>query len=98
MFEYYTSGTCSKKITFTIKDNRIWDLHFTSGCEGNLKAISKLVDGQPVDEIIRKLKGVECGSKGTSCADQLALALTAAAAKMGAEPAAVGRFGSESLN
>ncbi|MCT4545020.1 MAG: TIGR03905 family TSCPD domain-containing protein [Vallitalea sp.] len=75
MYEYYTSGTCSKKITFDVKDNKVINVHFTSGCAGNLLGISKLIDGQDIDEVIKRLEGVPCGSKSTSCPDQLAKAL-----------------------
>ena len=81
MFEYYPTGTCTKKITFTIEGNRLSKLHFYQGCDGNLKTLSRLLEGLPVDEIIEKLKGIQCGTKGTSCADQLATAIQAAMEK-----------------
>lgn len=74
-YVYITNGTCSRKITFDINDNIITNISFAGGCNGNLKAISKLVDGWTVNDIESKLLGNECGFRGTSCADQLALAV-----------------------
>lgn len=73
--QYITSGTCSKMIDFEVEDNIIKSVAFTGGCNGNLKGISALVAGMPVDEAISKLKGIQCGFKSTSCPDQLARAL-----------------------
>ncbi|MDR2158833.1 MAG: TIGR03905 family TSCPD domain-containing protein [Treponema sp.] len=75
IYEYKTRGTCSKKIHFEIKDGKIRRVSFEDGCDGNLKAISKLVDGMEAKELVKKLKGNMCGKRGTSCADQLALAV-----------------------
>lgn len=74
-YSYNTKGTCSTKIDFEIEDNRLHNVSFTSGCNGNLKAISKLVEGEKVDDVINKLSGIKCGYKNTSCPDQLAKAL-----------------------
>lgn len=74
-YSYNTKGTCSTKIDFEIEDNRLHNVSFTSGCNGNLKAISKLVEGEKVDDVINKLSGIKCGFKSTSCGDQLAKAL-----------------------
>jgi len=65
-------------IRFTLDGDVVRDISFLGGCDGNLKAISKLVDGMTVDEITGKLAGNTCGSKPTSCADQLAVAVRAA--------------------
>lgn len=73
--EYKMQGTCAKKVEFDIIDNRIYNVKFTRGCNGNLQGISKLVEGKPVDEVIEKLSGIRCGAKKTSCPDQLATAL-----------------------
>ena len=70
-----TKGTCSTEINFEIKDDCIHNVSYTGGCNGNLKAISSLVEGQKVDTVIDKLKGITCGFKKTSCGDQLAKAL-----------------------
>jgi uncharacterized protein (TIGR03905 family) len=75
MIEYRPTGTCSQKILFDINDNKITDLKFIAGCPGNLNGICSLVVGMDVDEVISKLKGTPCGSKSTSCPDQLAKAL-----------------------
>jgi len=78
-YTYKTQGTCSTEIHFDINGNVITGVSFEKGCNGNLKAISRLVDGMTVDEIKEKCKGIMCESKGisrgTSCADQLALAV-----------------------
>ncbi|MCR5042133.1 MAG: TIGR03905 family TSCPD domain-containing protein [Clostridia bacterium] len=74
-------GVCSTRIDFDINDGVVTNVAFTRGCNGNLKAVSKLVDGQTADYIVGKLKGNLCGFKGTSCADQLAVAVEQAAAE-----------------
>ena len=78
MFEYTTHGTCCKKISVQLKDNIIEDVIFLGGCDGNLKAIRKLVIGKDAREIIELLRGNTCRNKGTSCADQLTYALESA--------------------
>ena len=72
---YKTSGTCSVEINFDLEDNKIHNLEFIGGCNGNLKGIAALVEGQDKDEVIKKLKGIKCGYRNTSCPDQLAKAL-----------------------
>ena len=74
-YTYKTKGTCSIQISFDIDGNIITNVEFVGGCNGNLKAISKLVEGMTVEEIEKKLKGNTCGLRKTSCADQLALAV-----------------------
>ena len=74
-FSYKTKGVCSRQINFDIEGNVVSNIEFIGGCNGNLKAISKLVDGWTVEEIEEKLKGNTCGFKPTSCADQLAIAV-----------------------
>lgn len=74
-YKYKTNGTCSKEIDFDINDNKISNLSFTGGCNGNLKAISSLVEGKNIDYVIERCKGITCNNKNTSCADQLAKAL-----------------------
>ncbi len=80
-YTYKTRNTCSSQIQFDLNDGVVSNVRFTGGCNGNLKAISKLVDGMTVDEIESKLKGNTCGMRPTSCADQLALAVRAAQRK-----------------
>jgi uncharacterized protein (TIGR03905 family) len=75
MYEYTTSGTCSTKIHFDIRDNKVYNVSFENGCNGNLKAVSILAEGMDAGELIKKLKGIQCKSRGTSCGDQFARAL-----------------------
>lgn len=72
---YSTRGTCSRRIEVEIEDNIIRHVEFQSGCDGNLQGISMLVEGMEVEEVIKRLKGIDCGGRGTSCPDQLAIAL-----------------------
>jgi len=65
-------GVCAKAISFDIEEGKLRNLHFTGGCQGNLSAISVLLEGMPVEEVISKVRGITCGNKGTSCTDQLA--------------------------
>lgn len=74
-YDYKTKNTCSQVISFDINGNIITNISFLGGCNGNLKAIAKLVDGWTVDEIESKLSGNTCGMRSTSCADQLAKAV-----------------------
>jgi len=73
--EYYTSGTCSSKVTLDIEAGVIRSACFEGGCDGNLEGICKLIAGMDAREVARRLRGVNCGGKGTSCPDQLALAI-----------------------
>ena len=73
---YTTSGTCSQQIDITLDDNDIiQDVTFLGGCHGTLQGIGQLVHGMHRDEVIKKLRGIRCGYKATSCPDQLARAL-----------------------
>lgn len=72
---HQTQFTCAQHIEFDINDNIITNIRFDGGCNGNLKAISKLLDGQTVEYIESMLKGNLCGRRPTSCADQLAIAV-----------------------
>lgn len=75
-YTYTTQNTCSTEIKFNIDENGvIRDVIFIGGCNGNLKAVAKLVEGCTVDEIDEKLSGITCGRRPTSCADQLAKAV-----------------------
>ena len=73
--EYKTENTCSQNISFDIDGNIITNINFYGGCNGNLKAIAKLLDGATVEEIEEKLLGNTCGRRPTSCTDQLARAV-----------------------
>ena len=77
-FTYKTKGTCSQMISFEVEDNKVKNVSFLGGCNGNLKGIAALVEGMDMDEVIARVEGVKCGMKSTSCPDQLAQALKAA--------------------
>ena len=72
---YSPKYVCSREIRFGLEGGRVHNLRFVGGCDGNLKAIGKLLEGREAEEAIRLLKGNDCGGRGTSCADQLACAL-----------------------
>ena len=74
-YTYMTSGTCSRSIDVELDGNIIKSVAFLGGCHGNLQGISKLVEGMSVEEAIKRLRGICCGSKPTSCPDQLSIAL-----------------------
>lgn len=74
-YDYKTKNTCSQVISFDINGDVITNISFMGGCNGNLKAIAKLVDGWTVEQIESKLSGNTCGFRSTSCADQLAKAV-----------------------
>ena len=71
-YQYKTKGTCSQAIFFEIEDGKLKNVQFMGGCNGNLKAISRVVDGMTVEQIESYFKGIDCNGKGTSCSDQLA--------------------------
>jgi uncharacterized protein (TIGR03905 family) len=81
-FEFKTKGTCSQMIFFEIEDNKVHNVSYLGGCNGNLQGISKLVEGMDLDEVISRLEGIHCGMKPTSCPDQLAAALKEAKRKL----------------
>lgn len=72
---YKTSGVCSKEIHIELEDNIVKSAAFVGGCNGNTTGISQLVQGMTVDEVIKRLEGIKCGPRPTSCPDQLAKAL-----------------------
>lgn len=74
-FTYRPRGVCSRQFKIEIEDNKIESLKVIGGCDGNLKGISRLVVGMDVDEAIRRMEGIDCNGKGTSCPDQIAQAL-----------------------
>lgn len=74
-YRYKPEGVCSREIIIEIENNIIQDLKVIGGCNGNLQGISSLVKGMNIDEVISKIKGIKCGSRGTSCPDQIAIAL-----------------------
>ncbi|KOA20207.1 TSCPD domain protein [Clostridium homopropionicum DSM 5847] len=75
MYTYNPKGICSMQINFEIENNKLKNVSFTGGCDGNLKGISNLVEGMNVKTVFEKCKGITCGKKPTSCPDQLAKAL-----------------------
>ena len=83
-YTYKTKGVCSSEIGFDMgADGKVSNIKFTGGCNGNLKAIARLVDGWHYMEIVKRVEGNTCGFRPTSCADQLSKALLAAAEKAG---------------
>ena len=75
-YRYTPRGVCSRDISIEVaEDGTIRHVEFVGGCNGNLQGISRLVEGMPVEEAIRRLDGIRCGGKSTSCPDQLAQAL-----------------------
>ena len=74
-YTFTPKGVCSRQIAFEIENGIVKNCHFTGGCNGNTQGIASLVDGMNVDEVIKRLKGLDCNGKGTSCPDQRATAL-----------------------
>ena len=77
-YEYKTENTCAQMISFDLEGEVVTNISFLGGCNGNLKAIAKLVEGMEASHVIELLSGNTCGFKSTSCGDQLACALKAA--------------------
>ncbi len=73
--EYTTKGTCSRLIKFDVDGDKVKDVQFIMGCHGNTQGVAKLVEGMDIHEVIKRLKGIDCNGRGTSCPDQLAKAL-----------------------
>ena len=74
-YVYKTKGTCSTNIELDVENGIVKEIAFWGGCNGNLQGISRLVTGMPVSEVITRLEGVRCGTRSTSCPDQLCSAL-----------------------
>ncbi len=72
---YKPTGVCAKQINFSIENGKMHNVSFIGGCNGNLKAISKLVEGMDAEKVVKILEGNTCGFKSTSCADQLSKAI-----------------------
>ena len=72
---FKTAGTCSRFIDLEVEDHKIKSCQFHGGCQGNAAGMAKLVVGRDIDEVIETLTGIDCGGRGTSCPDQLAMAL-----------------------
>ena len=75
-YQYRTKGVCARNITFDIVDGVVANVKFEGGCNGNTQGVCALVKGMKVEEAIKRLKGIDCGGRGTSCPDQLSKALT----------------------
>ena len=73
-YTYHTKGTCSTLIELELEGNVVHNVKLTGGCNGNLQAIPRLVEGMTVEEVEQRIKGIQCGFKSTSCGDQLAKA------------------------
>ncbi len=73
--EYTTKGTCSRKIIVDVEDGIVVNCRFEGGCSGNTQGVAALVIGMKVEEAIKRMKGIKCGPRPTSCPDQLACAL-----------------------
>ena len=78
---YKTHGTCSSQISFDVIDNKVRNVKFTGGCNGNTQGVAALVEGMDVNEAISRMEGIRCGFRPTSCPDQLAQALKEATGK-----------------
>ncbi len=74
-YRYRPQGVCSSEMIITVDNDKIENVKIIGGCPGNTVGVSKLVEGKKIDEVIKLLKGIQCGFKGTSCPDQLAIAL-----------------------
>jgi len=81
--KYKTSGTCASEIQFEIDNNIVTSCQFIGGCQGSGQGVANLAIGRQVDEVISVLEGIGCGSRGTSCPDQLAKALIKFKSSMG---------------
>ena len=76
-FSYTPKGVCSNQIQIDVEDDIVKSIRFIGGCSGNTQGVAKLAEGMKTDEVIRRLEGIRCGMKPTSCPDQLAAALKA---------------------
>ena len=75
MHTYTTKGTCSRAINFDIEDGKLTNVSFVGGCNGNTQGVAALVEGMDAGEAVKRLKGINCNGRGTSCPDQLARAI-----------------------
>lgn len=72
---YKTKGVCAREIEIELDGEYVKSVHFVGGCNGNTSGISSLVAGMKIDDVIKRLRGIDCRGRGTSCPDQLAKAL-----------------------
>ena len=75
VYQYRTKGVCASRIHFDIQDGKVTNVQFEGGCHGNTQGIAKLVEGMTPEEVIKRLSGIRCRIKSTSCPNQLAIAL-----------------------
>ena len=80
-YNYKPKGVCSVNIAFDLEDGIVKNIEFTRGCHGNTQGVSRLAEGMAAEELIKRLEGINCQNKGTSCPDQLAKAVKAALAE-----------------
>lgn len=80
-YTYTPQGVCARQVSFSIEDGKLHDVSFVGGCNGNLKAVGKLLEGQSAENAAKILRGNDCNGRGTSCADQLAQAIEKALAE-----------------
>ena len=73
--QFEPQGVCCRQMYVDIEDNKVVEAGFWGGCGGNLQGIAKLIKGMDINEVIKRLEGIDCGGKGTSCPDQLAKGL-----------------------
>lgn len=73
---YQTHGTCSRRIDVTVEDGIVKEVQFVGGCMGNTQGVARLVVGMTAEEAVKRLKGIDCGGRGTSCPDQLSRAIS----------------------
>ena len=83
VIRYQTRGTCCRLMEVAVRDGVVLDARFHGGCQGNLAGVRALITGMKIDEVIERLKGIDCGGKGTSCPDQLAICLAEYKARNG---------------
>lgn len=83
IYIHKNKGVCSSAIQFEVEDNRLKNVQFIGGCSGNTSGIGKLVEGMEIHDVIARLKGIPCGTRPTSCPDQLATALQVYLAETG---------------
>lgn len=81
VYEFEPQGVCSHRIYLELEEGKIKQIEFLGGCDGNLQGICRLVQGMKAQEVVQRLKGLNCGRKETSCPDQLAKALESALAE-----------------
>ena len=74
-YTYNTRGTCSVSVSFDLEDGIVKNIEFIRGCMGNTKGVSSLAEGMKAEDVIKRLEGIDCGGRGTSCPDQLAKAI-----------------------